>query len=200
MAKLVGVTGVQGGGKTTLLNSLKSEGWAVDNFKVSRAVQLQLGWDSLEKVMESVDTMQYFQEEVFKQKLKRDFELRRYETGGTFLTERTFADITAYTSYWCWEHVDRGNWSYKQACAWLSPFISQCRQAQRECYDAVILIPWMRGLPEEHDPHRASPSFREAFFDDALSFVRTSPIPYSVLSTLSVNDRVAEAIKFLETI
>ena len=97
MIKLVGVSGAQGAGKSTLLEGLKAKGWAVDSFKVSRAVQKKLGWDSLERVMDDVHTMQRFQEEVLHQKLLRDFDMGRLETSGVVLTERTFADIAAYT-------------------------------------------------------------------------------------------------------
>lgn len=201
MTKLVGVSGTQGAGKSTLIDGLKNRGWATDPFKVSRAVQAELGWESLERVMDDVETMKRFQEEVLRQKLLRDFDMGRLETDGVILTERTFADIAAYTTHWCWEHIDRRNWTVDEASAWLTPYLSQCASAQLECYSAVILLPYMKSVKWQDDPHRAGAEFRDSFFDDVNGFCRRQPsISQFTVTAEGVADRVRQVHAFLETI
>ena len=198
MIKLVGVSGAQGAGKSTLLEGLKAKGWAVDSFKVSRAVQKKLGWDSLERVMDDVHTMQRFQEEVLHQKLLRDFDMGRLETSGVVLTERTFADIAAYTTYWCWEHVDRRNWTFSEATAWLSPYLQRCLTAQLECYGAVVLLPYMSVVRWQEDPNRAGAASRDGIYEDIERFCdKQLFIKKLIITAEGVDDRVQQAHNFL---
>lgn len=201
MTKLVGVSGAQGGGKSTLLSGLKERGWTVDDFRVSRAVQAQLGWSTLERAMDSVEVMTTFQEEVYRQKLLRDFELRRLETHGVMLTERTFADIAAYASHWCWEHVDRRSWTFDEASAWLTPYLQRCTGAQLECYDAVILLPYSPSVKWEADPHRAGAAFRNSIFEGVSRFCQLQPsIQRFTVTAEGVTERVEQVHTFLETL
>lgn len=199
MSKVVGISGAHGSGKSTLLNGLKEQGWVVDDFKVSRAVQVQLGWDTLDRVMDDVQTMMTFQEEVITQKLNRDRELRWVGTEQLYLTERTFADIAAYTSHWCWEHVDRRNWTLAQAMEWLHGYLHRCRTAQTACYDGVVLLPYMKHVVWQDDPNRARPNFRESFYEDVMRFTELQALQVRrhEVSSKSVADRVAEVDAFL---
>lgn len=155
MAKLhIPISGAQGGGKTSLLAELKKRGYHVDDFKVSRAVQFKLGWASLEHVMESPQTMMAFQEQVFNEKLQNDRTLHLSSNTVTF-TERSFADIVAYTCTWMWRFVDRGDIELDEAIAWLAEYTKGCTAAQTEIYDGVILLPMMGHVVFQEDPHRA---------------------------------------------
>jgi nicotinamide riboside kinase len=201
MTKLVGISGAQGGGKTTLINGLKERGWATDPFKVSRAVQAELGWESLERVMDDVETMKRFQEEVLRQKLLRDFNMGRLEGDGIVLTERTFADIAAYTTHWCWEHVDRQNWSFNEAVGWLTPYLERCAAAQLDCYDAVVLLPYMSSVKWEADPNRAGVGFRDSIYEDIEKFCERQPtIKHFIVTQPSIEGRVNEVDIFLRSI
>jgi predicted ATPase len=202
MAKIVGISGAHGSGKSTLLSSLKDRGWVVDDFKVSRAVQAQLGWSSLDRVMDDVQTMMTFQEEVITQKLDRDRELKLIGTEPLYLTERTFADIASYTSHWCWEHVDRGSWELEEAVEWLHGYLHRCRIAQDECYDGVVLVPYMQHVIWQDDPNRANPSFRESFYEDVMRFTdaQLMKIRRHEIKSSSVIDRVVEVEAFLRSL
>lgn len=203
MAKVIGLSGAQGGGKSTLLEALKARGWQVDDFKVSRAVQAQLGWDRLDTVLESPETMKRFQEEVLRQKLARDRELRWGGSPGTILTERTFADICAYTTYWTWELVDARQWTLAEGAAWLHDYTKECVEAQKQCYDGVILLPYMSHVAWSQDPNRASRSSVNTIWDNLERFTQRfdfiNALPFYVRAA-SVEDRANEVETYLRTL
>ena len=93
--KVVGISGAQGGGKTTLLDQMKVLGYQVDDFKVARSVQEELGWASLNHVTTSIDVMIDFQTRILEAKALNDRQLKE-KGNGVILVERTFADIYAY--------------------------------------------------------------------------------------------------------
>ena len=209
--RVVGLSGAQGGGKSSLLIELEQRGWKLDKFRVSRAVQAQLGWDNLDKVMESWDTMRHFQEEVFKQKFEHDYQLSQEpgartidEKGHVILTERTFADIVAYTNMWTWRHVDRKNVTLDAAVKWLHGYTTGCAHAQRQIYSATILLPYMAEVIQwEADPNRASRSDVDAVFEDVERFLeRKVPLdtPRLRITTRSVADRATQVEAFLRTL
>lgn len=198
MAKVVGVSGAQGAGKTTLLEGLKAAGFTVDDFKVSRAVQRSLGWETLHRVMDNVETMVLFQEEIARQKMDRDSELGR-QSGTLILTERTFADIHAYATFWAWEHVDRGSWSFDEAARWLTNYSGMCRAAQEKLYSGLILLPLMPEVRWQSDPHRASLESSGEIFNDIESFCRHHSQAVTLTSANSF-ERIRQARMFLESL
>lgn len=203
MAQVVGLSGAQGGGKSTLLEGLKQRGWQVDDFKVSRYVQAQLGWPHLNRVMESAETMQHFQEEVLTCKLKRDRELRWGRPSGVVLTERTFADIQAYTTYWSWELVDARKWTLREASAWLHSYTQRCIEAQKQCYDAVLMLPYMSHMVWNGDPNRASFSSVNIIWENLESFTNRFELisqPKFYIRAASIEDRVVEVDNYLKTL
>lgn len=200
MTKLIALSGAQGGGKSTLLLALRDRGWSLDEFRVSRAVQAQLGWDSLDRVMDSVDTMISFQEEVFKQKYEHDLMLSQLDINDTILTERSFADIAAYTTFWCWEHVDRRNWAFGEASIWLTQYLKKCRDAQA-IYSGILLLPYMNHIVWQSDPNRAKPASVAIIYEDVRSFAEAKQVnspPFHEIVSASVDDRVIEVESFLK--
>lgn len=199
VAKVIGVSGAQGGGKSTLLEGLKSAGWQVDDFKVSRAVQADAGWGSLSQVLSDVLTMTRFQEEVLRRKRQHDQALR--ENGqGIILTERTFADIYSYTTFWTWELVDARKWSLAEGAGYLAEYKEMCLEAQRECYDGVIALPLMDHIVWQNDPNRADKASANLIWENIELFLRDISLaktPGIVIQTRSVEDRVAEVETFL---
>jgi len=223
---VVGLSGAQGGGKSTLLSMLKGFGWRVDDFKVSRAVQAALGWEKLDRVMDDWNTMTTFQEEVLKQKAnhdsmlyaKRPFELAARGNAAitltpdpddeimdaTILVERTFADISAYTNLWVWKHVGLGNVRLEDAIAWLVPYTTRCATLQNSLYRGTILLPFMKDVVKwEDDPNRASRTDVDAVYEDVVRFMETKvriDHPRHVIKNAAVIDRADEVQQFLRMI
>lgn len=176
--KVVGLSGAQGAGKSTLLIELQKRGWQLDQFRVSRAVQAQLGWETLDRVMESPETMMEFQNEVLSQKQKHDSALKELPgartidpQGDVILTERTFADIAAYTNQWTWRFVDSGKMTLNYAFAFLADFTRRCSEAQNSIYTGTMLLPMMDHVVWENDPNRAAQKDVAAIFEDIERFM-----------------------------
>jgi predicted ATPase len=203
MAKLhIPLSGAQGGGKSSLLNELKSRGYHVDGFRVSRAVQAQLGWDSLDRVMDSPKTMMEFQQEVFAQKYKNDRALRAQSNHVT-LMERSFADIAAYSTTWMWKFVDRGDISLRDAMAWLQEYVRACTAAQKEIYDGVIILPMMDHVVFENDPHRAKKEDVGAVFENLERFMDRSVFlgfPRLTITAKTTSERADQLEEWLRTL
>lgn len=209
--KVIGLSGAQGAGKSSMLNELRTRGWKLDEFRVSRAVQAQLGWDSLDRVMDSVDTMMEFQNEVFRQKYEHDLMLstmsddfrhdRDSSQNSVVLTERTFADIWAYTSMWTWRFHEQNKITFGDALAFLTPFTKKCAEAQAEVYSGVLLLPLMDHVLFENDTHRAARDDANTVFDDIDRFVdrKTSSMRKLYINTKSVSDRADQVQTFLRS-
>lgn len=201
MAKIVGISGAHGSGKSTVLNALKNDGYVVDDFKVSREVQKQLGWDNLDSVMNDIMTMKAFQEEILNQKLRHDSALKQNIDTEFILVERTFADIAAYSTQWAWKHVDRSNWEVEDAIVWLSKFCKNCIDAQKMVYDGLVLLPFMSHMKWQGDPHRASADTVESIFEDILRFCDQRDLLSMKkirLTEQTVEGRKNEIISFME--
>lgn len=202
MAKVIGLSGPQGGGKTTLLNGLKTKEIFVDDFKVSRAVQAELGWASLENVLNDVNTMMQFQEKIRDTKYQREKLNQAREDVPFILTERTFADIAAYTQLWAWELADSGKWSVSDAMAFTMPFVETCAQYQ-SVYAANILLPAMPHILWQVDPHRARREHQAYISEQLLAFfVRKHPknIPILTVTEGSVEGRIQQAYDWIQTL
>lgn len=196
---LVGVSGPQGGGKTTLLNALRDMGYVLDDFKVSREVQRRLKVDCLDDLTKNPQEMMHFQEEVFLTKFER--EQQNLEKGNRLLlVERTFADISSYAQLWAYELVHRGEWSLSEAMGWAMAFAKQCSKAQ-QMYTGVLHLPRMPHVQFENDPRRASQSTIE-FIAEQLDRFYDVHQPREVklfrISAQTVEDRATEVSTFLK--
>lgn len=211
MVKVVGLSGAQGGGKSSLLIELQNRGWTLDQFRVSRAVQAQLGWASLDNVLKDPQTMMDFQNEVFSQKLKHDYALHQLEgaqttdhRGNVILTERTFADICAYTTYWTWELHYQDKWLITEASDFLREYVAKCMQAQEDCYDGVLLLPYMSDVIKwEEDPNRAKLDSVEQIYEGVERFTQAPRFLMQKKLTItmkSVPDRADQVEAFLRTL
>lgn len=207
--KVIGLSGAQGAGKSSMLKELMSRGWQLDQFRVSRAVQAQLGWDSLDHVMFSFEKMVDFQNEVFLQKFNHDSELNNHEDARTIdakghvvLTERTFADIWAYTSLWTWRFHERGEVSFEDALKFLTPYTQKCAEAQLQVYSGVLLLPLMEHVNFENDPNRAARADAITVYEDIDRFVeRKSPFMKKlVITTKTVGERADQVETFLRSL
>ncbi len=198
MAKVVGISGAQGGGKSSLLEELVVRGWQVDTFKVSRAVQQKLGWESLSRVLDSPSTMMEFQREVWRQKFERDSQLKE-QPHSIIFTERTFADICAYSVHWGWIFADRREWSEMDAIDWANEISNLCFTAQK-LYSGVVLVPFMHDVIKwVDDAHRADRASIERIYESVERFTQSRSclgIQTLTISTASVGDRAAQVELF----
>jgi hypothetical protein len=188
MSKLVGISGPQGSGKSTVLNEIKKNidtfnlNWAVDDFKVSRTVQEALGWETLSKVQDSPETMMEFQAEVFKQKYDRDLMLTKGITRAIIFTERTFADLSAYALLWTYKFVDSGLWEKKAGAAFYADYNFNCLAAHRSLYCCTVLIPFMDCVKFEDDPRRAEEKDINFVFNHINDFLTSKLAAHEVIT------------------
>lgn len=200
--KVIAVTGAQGSGKSTLLEKLKTKDLQVDDFKVSRAVQTKLGWDSLTEVLTSPGLMMKFQEMVLHEKFSHDKKLAAASPDSELVfVERSFADIYAYTELW----FDRlGMRLSPQYVSWLNSYETTCKLCQT-IYSGVIMVPLMKEIKWEDDPKRASKADAEVCYGKMLSFVsdftKVDPqFPSYTIKQSAITKRVTETLNFLQTI
>lgn len=202
MAKLIGISGPQGGGKTTLLNGLRGKGFAVDDFKVSRAVQAELGWERLDNVLTDFETMKTFQQKVSDVKHAREQENLERTDVELILTERTFADIAAYTHLWCWELAHDNKVRVSDAIRFLFKFIDECA-ARQHVYDAVIMLPSMPNVAWQVDANRAKEEHIEYILDQLDYFLKErNPwnVPVFRITAGSVEDRINQVDDWIKTL
>lgn len=208
--KVIGLSGAQGGGKSSMLLELKARGWQLDAFRVSRAVQAQLGWESLDRVMDSPSTMMEFQNEVFQQKFSNDLKLSQLPPARTMdpkgevvLTERTFADICAYTNLWTWRFVDRDQLKLNEAIEFLTDYTHRCAKGHATIYSGTMLLPLMSHVKWETDVNRASRNDVESVYEDIERFIdRKAHITHKRfrITAASVEERADQVETFLRTL
>lgn len=211
---VVGVSGAHGAGKTTLLNELRTRGWRIDDFKVARAVQKELGWDSLDRATESWETMMAFQEQVLLQKRNHDLMLAAKantefppipdltpENDRVIIVERTFADICAYADLWAWKLVDAQKVTLTEAIMFLVDYAQRCGKAQNEIYGGTVLLPLMDHVVWEEDKHRAKKQDAQTMFEDVERFMQRKvhiTHPRMRISAKTTADRADQVEAFLE--
>jgi predicted ATPase len=202
MSKVIGLSGPQGGGKTTLLNGLKGNGIVVDDFKVSRKVQADLGWESLENATSSVATMMMFQEKVRDVKYERDFFNSQRTDVDIVLTERTFADIASYTQLWSWELAHAGKWSVEDAVTFSLKFVDECARFQH-VYAGNILLPFMPHIAWQADPNRAAQKdigFIVEQLDRFFEVKNPKDVPVFRITEGSVQGRIDQVNNWIKTL
>jgi hypothetical protein len=202
---LIGFSGPQGCGKSTLLATFAKDSlFHVDDYKVSRAVQAELQWDSLQHATSSFSAMVQFQDTIFKYKRKREIENLEMTDGwhSLVLTERTFADILAYTRLWTYNLISDNKVGVDDGKEYIYSMAIKCQAAQRELYDAVVYIPKMDHVAWENDPHRASEGTSSYIDLEISDFVRRQEdtVRLHTVISASVNDRMAEVAAFLMSI
>jgi len=165
MSILVAVSGTHGSGKSSILNGLASK-FEVDDYKVSRAVQAELGVENLQELITSFYKMKAYQDKVFEYKWARDSAIA---TNGLddkiVLTERSFFDIAAYTEVW----LSR----YKKLSAdqqmWWENYKAKCIEAQH-IYSGLVIVHAHPNIDFELDPNRADEESRSQFENLLISY------------------------------
>jgi hypothetical protein len=192
---IIGVSGPQGSGKSTLLAALQDKGWLVDPYKASRQVQAEMEVLNLLDAINTPQGMMLFQERVLEQKIKNLKLMKEQVSHGEYLlTERTFADISAYAMLWAFDLVDQRKWALSSALTFTSKFGQRCADAQNEWFDVVFHLPRMPHIIEENDPHRAPAKMVDFIDEQLLAFyaMKQKNIRTHTLSAVTVADRVKQ--------
>lgn len=195
---VVSISGTQGSGKSTLLNALEARGVSVDHYKVSRAVQKELGAMALAELTQTVESIRIFQELVFEKKYENDKKLKDHN--GIILVERSFIDVAAYTLLWMTLLLEHSPYSEVDA-AWLDDFINRCAAAQFEIYSGSVMIPLMPGIKQEVDPNRAKYEDADTIYDLGMMFIATSlgsRFPICNIFELDINRRCETVQQFMK--
>jgi predicted ATPase len=199
MKKLVlGISGPAGAGKSTLLEQVKTLGYAVDDFKVSRSVQVELGYETLADATATFERMTRFQCHVYDRKLQHDRTLREKHDSHAIFTERTFADIYAYTHFWTTQFVKRGDISLQDAEDFITSYYKRCFDAQNSCYDAQLLLPMMTHVVFEPDHRRAPQEAEEHTWAFIQNFAYASYEPVHIISGVTPEDRAKDVASYVK--
>lgn len=143
-----------------------------------------------------------FQKEVWRQKDQREQYLRE-QPGHIILTERTFADICAYSTHWGWKFADAGAWDEDEAISWTSTISHMCFASQK-LYAGVILLPFMADtIKWEEDPNRADRHTVDLIYESVERFTQARGmfhIKHYTITAKSVSERADQVEKFLRTL
>lgn len=127
---LVALSSSQGAGKTTILKSLKDLGFHIIERKTSRSILNEWGIP-LEEINRDPSLTIKFQEEIIKRKYEDDISQHDQMSDQIIFTERTFADLFAYTM----AAIGSQN-TYSE---WINNYYEQCMLYQ-QCYDKVFYL------------------------------------------------------------
>lgn len=198
---VIAISGAHGSGKSTLLEALKGRGFAVDDFKVSRAVQAALGYSTLQEATSTADRVIEFQTRIITEKHQHDLAL--LAKPGIILVERSFADIWTYTSHWIWSLESKGDIHYTKAVQFTSSFLKDCIAYQQAIYGGVVLVPLMPHIKREDDPNRADYSFADEHFDGTRKFQErtfANSVRTLIIDTKTVEQRVDQVEQFIKSL
>ena len=152
-------------------------------------------------VLEEVDTMISFQNMILERKIARE-RLNASRSEPYVLSERTFADIAAYTQLWTWELVHRGKWTVNQGLEFVVEYVETCSEYQH-VYEGIILLPYMSHVQFEDDKHRAKEEHVEFVTDQLERFLEVKTprsVPVFRITESSVDGRINQASDWIKTL
>lgn len=125
---LISLSGVQGSGKTTVLNKIQSLGFNVVERKTARSLLTE--WNTtLDKVYRDPTTAVKFQNEILKRKI--DDETQAKESKDLWFTERSYADLFTYAVL----TVGR----YNEHDKWVNEYFDLCKK-NNEQYLGIVYM------------------------------------------------------------
>ena len=175
--KIVSISGSQGTGKTTFMQSLLDK-YKVHQFSMSRDAQKRLGWDRLSLAEESVENMILLQDEILNSCISRDTQLKSItpETS-TVLVERSPADIWAYTELWC-----SRNGLDKTSFDWAIHYRRRLIEHYNLFYSGSVVLPINNHIKFVTDPNRADLASRQSVERSIIRFLELdTSAPYNIL-------------------
>jgi predicted ATPase len=190
---LIAMLGAQGVGKTTLLKELALLDYTVDNFKVSRTIQKEMGYRMLSEAVATFDKMRQFQENIIERKYQHDLCLSQRSGKDVVFVERSFYDILAYTELWS------QNFTTNEGAVdnWLSGYKQACIEYQKEVYNGLILIEPNSHISFENDPERATEQSQKQVDTRLKELCFYSERPVQYIKELSLHARVEKVIAFV---
>ncbi len=136
---LVALSGVQGSGKTTILNGLKTLGYNVVERKTARSILAD--WNlTLEQVYGDQETCRKFQDELLAR--KQQDELFALTSSELWFTERSYTDVFTYAL------VSLGH--FNTHSDWLDQYYLNCAEANSK-YLGVFFVNALRYTPTQND-------------------------------------------------
>ncbi len=144
ITKIVGVSGAQGQGKSTLIASIVERYPSVDSYNIQTARELLSDWGySLTEVNAYMPLKIKFQEELFDRHcgyLEKVIKPNTYH-GPILLVERTFADIFTYAL------TSVG--PFNNYSTWLNEYADRCRIAQLKYFSHVVFLSGREYVPHD---------------------------------------------------
>ena len=189
---LIAISGSQGVGKTTLLQHLSKGNYTVDTFKVSRAVQKEMGYSSLCSAVDTFEKMKKFQENIILRKFEHDSRLIENIGDKIVFTERSFIDVLAYAELWC-THFPKMKSSTSN---WLCGFKEACFNFQN-IYSGLVLIEPNDSIRFEDDPERGAVETQRQIDRRLKELSGYLNIPVQFIDVHDINERVQVVVNFV---
>ena len=142
MSSIIGISGSQGQGKSTLINELVKGNELVKALDIQTARTVLKEWGyTLAEVNSFMPLKVRFQEELFNRHCSELQQARYGELEGVYLVERTFADIFSYAL------TSLG--PFNDYSEWLNDYADKCEEAQKQLFDHVVFLSGREYVPEE---------------------------------------------------
>lgn len=204
-ARIVAVSGPQGCGKGSMISEIANIDFTtalnyffIDDFKVSRAVQKEMGFSSLSDVYTDMSVMLQFQNKILDVKKESLYELQQFVGRDFIITERSFLDIAAYFELWCEKQMHAGNITEDQFLDLTQNYAKKCYSYQKEFCDVNVIIPMMDCVEFEHDQHRAGKEDIDRFYELLMKHVVASETRCFFVTQETIKDRAFQVINFLK--
>lgn len=204
-ARIVAVSGPQGCGKGSMISEIAEIDFSealnyffIDDFKVSRAVQKDMGVSSLMDIYTDMSVMLQFQNKVLDFKKDSLYELQQFVGRDFIITERSFLDIAAYFELWCEKQMQAGNITEDEFVDLTQNYAKKCYTHQKEFCDINVIIPMMDCVEFENDQHRANKDDIDRFYELLMKHVEASGTRCFFVTEETVKDRAVQVINFLK--
>lgn len=188
MTKIIGMSGAHGTGKSAVLEYIKNDpildDIKVDDYKFSRSVLKSLGL-TLEEATATVESTKSYQTKVLDSVRRRNYLLKLLEPQGDVtinLTDRSVADVYAYTRLWSEKNgID---------AEWFEKFEAKCAEMVA-AYDIIFVFPTGK-IPFVDDGVRAKEDSQAAIAHYIEYFLTKYSKKYYVVTSTSIEDRASE--------
>jgi predicted ATPase len=195
VATVIGFTGTQNTGKTTLLNALSTSGVAgllVDTVSMPRTVQRLYG-KTLAEIVAVASNVPGYQRSIMSHKVEH---LAKLDLSSVSLlcTDRSPVDFVAYAELWVEQNQSDDSWL---------PELRMQALRDLKAYSGIVFIPPHPDIPFETQPDRGSLETQQRLHELCLGFMarpefQALNLPVLELAQLDLTDRVATVKDFLQ--
>jgi len=187
---IIGISGAQGQGKSTLIQAAIEKDSRVVDSKLQTSRHLLENWNySLPEINKYLPLKIRFQENLLLNHIQSLHGFLQQEN--TILVERTFADIFVYAL------VSVG--PFNEYSDWLNNYAMECQAAQQRLFDWSIYLSGRDYIPEEDNVRSVNPHFT-AMVD---SLIKKYTVEFSMgkgaeITVAYLNDRVKSLLARIE--